>query len=75
MSVSYEVTGTIRAQMGGHPPLVLVCYAIDHVVTGGGNCTAQGKCWYEEVCPTLKSAGVHAVVYEDCIRTDKQGER
>ena len=35
MSVSYEVTGTIRAQMGGHPPLVLVCYAIDHVVTGG----------------------------------------
>ena len=27
----------------------------------GGNCTAQGKCWYEEVSPTLKSAGVHAV--------------
>ena len=43
-----------------------VCYAIDHVVTGGGNCTAQGKCWYEQVCPTLKGAGVHAVcsVYE-----------
>ena len=40
-----------------------VCYAIDHVVTGGGNCTAQGKCWYEEVSPTLKSAGVHAVCY------------
>ena len=40
-----------------------VCYAIDHVVTGGGNCTAQGKCWYEEVAPTLKSGGVHAVCY------------
>ena len=41
-----------------------VCYAIDHVVTGGGNCTAQGKCWYEQVCPTLKGAGVHAVFYD-----------
>ena len=32
-----------------------VCYAIDHVVTTGGNCTAQGPCWYEEVCPTEKA--------------------
>ena len=40
-----------------------VCYAIDHVVTGGGNCTAQGKCWYKEVSPTIKSGGVHAVCY------------
>ena len=38
-----------------------VCYAVDHVVCGGGNCTAQGKCWYEEVSPTLKAAGPHAV--------------
>lgn len=38
-------------------------YAIDHVVTGGGNCTAQGKCWYEEICPTMKAGGVHAVAY------------
>lgn len=30
----------------------------------GGNCTAQGKCWYEQVCPTLKGAGVHAVFYD-----------
>ena len=38
-----------------------VCYSIDHVVTGGGNCTAQGPCYYREVCPTMKSAGTHAV--------------
>ena len=37
-------------------------WAIDHVVCGGGNCTAQGPCYYGEVSPTLKSAGVHAVV-------------
>lgn len=43
-----------------------VCYAIDHVVTGGGNCTAQGKCWYKEVSPTLKSAGQHAVCFCIC---------
>ena len=43
-----------------------VSYAIDHVVTGGGNCTAKGKCWYEEVAPTLKSGGVHAVCYRIC---------
>lgn len=24
MDVSYDVTGTLRANMGGHPPLVLV---------------------------------------------------
>lgn len=36
-------------------------YAIDHVICGGGNCTAQGPCIYDEVCPTLKAAGTHAV--------------
>lgn len=46
-----------------------VCYAIDHVVTGGENCTAEGKCWYEEVSPTLKSCGAHAV----CYALDQQG--
>lgn len=40
----------------------MITYAIDHVVCCGGNCTAQGKCWYEEVCPTLKRGGVHAVM-------------
>ena len=29
----------------------------------GGNCTAQGPCWYTEICPTLKSAGPHAVMH------------
>ena len=36
-------------------------YGIDHVITTGGNCTAQGKCYYEERCPTMKAGGVHAV--------------
>ena len=40
-----------------------VCYGIDHVVTTGGKCTAQGPCWYENVCPTEKASGVHAVCY------------
>lgn len=36
--------------------------AIDHVITTGGNCTAQGPCVYTNgICPTLKAAGVHAV--------------
>lgn len=38
-------------------------YAIDHVVTTGGNCTAQGPCWYPDICPTEKASGVHAVCY------------
>lgn len=41
-----------------------VCYAIDHVVLGGGNCTAQGPCWYMNISPTEKAAGAHAVCYE-----------
>lgn len=35
---------TLRAQMGGHPPVVMVlpptAYGIDHAITTGGNCTA-----------------------------------
>lgn len=38
-------------------------YALDHVILGGGNCTAQGPCWYKDICPTEKAAGAHAVVY------------
>ena len=30
-------------------------YALDHVITTGGGCTAQGPCVYEDICPTLKS--------------------
>lgn len=36
---------------------------MDHVILTGGNCTAQGPCWYEDVCPTEKASGAHAVVY------------
>ena len=38
-------------------------YGIDHVITTGGNCTAQGPCIYEDVEATLKAAGPHAVAY------------
>lgn len=38
-------------------------WAIDHVITTGGNCTAQGPCVYENIAPTEKAAGVHAVCY------------
>ena len=40
---------------------VIEVWAIDHVVTTGGNCTAQGPCYYFDVCPTQKAGGVHAV--------------
>lgn len=40
-----------------HIPCVLISYGIDHVVTSGGNCTAQGPCYYEERCPTMKAGG------------------
>jgi hypothetical protein len=39
MDVSYNVTGTLRAQMGGHPPIVLI---YDARGNGDGG-----------VCPTL----------------------
>lgn len=38
-------------------------FAIDHAITTGGNCTAQGSCVYENVQATLKASGVHAVAY------------
>lgn len=40
-----------------------VAYGIDHVITTGGNCTAQGSCVYEDVQATLKAGGPHAVCY------------
>lgn len=43
-----------------HVPCVIV-YSIDHVVCGGGNCTAQGPCYYKGITPTLKSGETHAV--------------
>ena len=38
-------------------------FGIDHAITTGGNCTAQGSCVYENVQATLKASGVHAVAY------------
>ena len=58
-----ECAGAITAESGMHNTNYL-CYAVDHVVTTGGNCTAQGPCWYENVCPTEKASGCHAVCYE-----------
>ena len=40
-----------------------VVYGIDHAITTGGNCTAQGPCVYENVEATLKASGVHGVAY------------
>lgn len=65
-----EVSPTLPASMGmggGYIPMI-VCYGVDHVVCGGGNCTAQGRCYYEEKCPTLKAGGVHGVAI---IKSDK----
>ena len=73
--VSEEVCVTLRAEMGDNQPAV--CYAIDHVVTTGGNCTAQGPCVYENVCPTEKASGVHSVCYEvvngQCVLSESMG--
>ena len=52
--------GTAAGTEGGAGGTV---YGIDHVITTGGNCTAQGPCYYEEVEATLKAAGPHAVAY------------
>lgn len=40
-----------------------IAYGIDHVITTGGNCTAQGPCVYEDIQATLKASGPHAVAY------------
>jgi DNA (cytosine-5)-methyltransferase 1 len=56
-----------------HPPAAVIAlqangidraYGIDHVITTGGNCTAQGPCVYDGVQATLKAGGVHAVCYD-----------
>lgn len=38
-------------------------YGIDHAITTGGNCTAQGPCIYEDIQATLKASGPHSVAY------------
>lgn len=32
-------------------------YAIDAAICSGGNSTAQGKCWYDDISPTLNAGG------------------
>ena len=44
-------------------------FGIDHAIMTGGNCTAQGPCYYKDVCPTEKSSGVHGGVYPNVART------
>lgn len=58
----YEgVSGTLRANAGDNQ--MAVAYGIDHAITTGGNCTAQGPCVYEDIQATLKASGVHGVAY------------
>lgn len=56
-----DIAPTLAADSHGTPHGV--AYGIDHVITTGGNCTAQGPCVYEEVEATLKAAGPHGVAY------------
>lgn len=42
MDVSYNVTGTLRAQMGGHPPIVLI-YDARGNGDGGGMPDIDGR--------------------------------
>ena len=68
MNVSYDVTGTLRAQMGGHPPLVLVFEprsqdGVPRIVNG-------------DVSPTLNTmrGGQRqpcVLIYEETIQPDK----
>lgn len=57
---SREKRKALAARAGGRAKGAGV-WGIDHVVTTGGNCTAQGPCVYEDVEATLKAGGPHAV--------------
>ena len=56
------VSKTLNASRSDYDHVPVI--AIDHAITTGGNCTAQGPCVYEDICPTEKASGVHAVCYE-----------
>lgn len=51
MDVSYNVTGTLRAQMGGHPPIVLI-YDARGNGDGGGMPDIDGR-------PSEPNHGLH----------------
>ena len=59
-NASIEGTGIQHEQQQCCEDRIAV-WALDHVICGGGNCTAQGPCYYEDICPTCKAAGPHAV--------------
>ena len=64
-SIGYEkeLAPTLNSDSNSCEGGVLVMtYGLDHVICSGGNCTAQGPCYYYEVCPTLKAGGAHAVM-------------
>jgi len=67
-----------------HPPAAVIAlqangidraYGIDHVITTGGNCTAQGDCVYDNIQATLKAGGVHAVCFEPGAMVRDMGNR
>ena len=60
-NIGVDENGTAFTHIANGPGVV--CYGIDHVITTGGNCTAQGSCVYEDVQATLKAGGTHAVCY------------
>lgn len=65
MSVTEDKVATLRAQTHGHESIVAYeeTYCVDAAIATGGNSTAQGKCWYKDISPTLKAGGVHGVAY------------
>lgn len=54
-------SGSVAAHAG--PSVCVPVFGIDHAITTGGNCTAQGPCVYEDIQATLKASGPHAVAY------------
>lgn len=38
MAVSYNYTGTLRSQLGGHPPLVLLYKDVEDIEYGSNQC-------------------------------------
>ena len=65
-----EKAATLSANCSGTEPTVfdgrlnadkIKAYGIDHVITTGGYCTAEGPCIYPEIEATLKAAGTHSV--------------
>ena len=61
------------AGAGGRGLDAVKVYGIDHAITTGGNCTAQGPCVYDDIQATLKASGPHAVAYTLKIRSGCDG--